>query len=107
MDSLWLSAGLVPLVRRQGLHRQGVDLFAHAVAQRRVDQLVALDAALAGERARHDQRLEVLPIAGHLDVLARNPGLDTRLDAFRSHHLSLYPDRRSSTQSNDTKKKLA
>jgi hypothetical protein len=35
------------LFRGQGLHRQRVDLFAHAVAEGGVDDLVALDAALA------------------------------------------------------------
>src|SRR5687768_14105482 len=82
----------LPLLRRQRLHRQGVDLLAHAVAKGGVDQLVALHAALAGEGARHHHRLEVLPVAEHLEVLAGEPARDSRLHAFRCHHLSLYPD---------------
>ena len=84
-----------------------MDFLAHAVAERGIDQLVTLHAALAGKVAANDEGLEVLAIADHLEVLASEPGLDSRLDAFRSYHLSLYPDLSSSTQSNDTKKKLA
>src|SRR5436190_16797572 len=81
-----LSTG-APLLRRQRLHRQGVDFLAHALAERCVDQLVALHAAPAFEFLRHDDRLEVLAVADHLDVLAREPGFDSLFHAFRRHHL--------------------
>ena len=38
--------------------------------ERGIDELVALHAALAGERRAHDQRLEVLAVADDLDALA-------------------------------------
>jgi hypothetical protein len=63
-----------------------VDLLAHALAKRRVHQLVPLDAVPAGELARNDERLEVLAIAEHFHVLARESGLDRLLDAFGSDH---------------------
>src|SRR5258706_227175 len=75
-----LSIG-APFLRRERLHRQRVDFLAHAIAQGRVDQLVALHAAPAFELARNDDRLEMLAIAGHFDVLAREPGLDASLHA--------------------------
>ena len=106
MASLWLGASFFPFVRRQSLHREGVDFLPHAVAERRVDELVALHAAPAGESARHNDRLEVLSVADYLEMLAREPGLDSCLHAFRRHHLSLYPDLNINTHANDTKKKL-
>ena len=50
----------------QRLHRQGVDLLAHSIAQGLIDPLVALDAAGALEFGRHDGGEEVPPVA--LDV---------------------------------------
>src|SRR3954466_5673167 len=41
----------LPLLGRERAHGQGVDFLAHALAQRGIYQLMALDAALAGERA--------------------------------------------------------
>src|SRR5258706_5507171 len=81
------------LLGGQRLHRQRVDLGAHAAAERAVNQLVALHARLAGEGARHHQRLEMLAVAAHLDALAGEPGLDAAFHAFRGHHQerSLYP----------------
>src|SRR5262245_13830955 len=52
-----LSTGL-PLLRGQRAHRQRVDFLAHALAERRVNQLVPLHAITAGELAGNDQRLE-------------------------------------------------
>src|SRR5436190_4366238 len=75
-----LSTGF-PLLRRQRAHRQRVDFLAHALAERRIDKLVALHAIASGERIGNDQRLEVLAVADHFHVLAREPGLDARLDA--------------------------
>src|SRR5258706_2484698 len=86
------SSGLPPVMsslsiapcffRRQGLHRQRVDFLAHAIAQRLVDQLVALHTVLALEGGRHDQRLEMLPVAAHLDAFAGEARLDSALYAF-------------------------
>src|SRR5258706_16303675 len=45
---LSLSTGF-PFPGRERTHRQRVDFLAHALAERRVDELVALHAALAGE----------------------------------------------------------
>src|ERR1044072_6015985 len=70
-----------PLLRRQGTHREGVDFLAHAIAERRIDELVALHAVAAGELIRDHQRLEVLAVADHLDMLAGERGLDRLLDA--------------------------
>src|SRR5262245_16591175 len=44
----------------QRLHGKRMDLFSHAIAERLVDELMPLHAVLALERARHDDRLEVL-----------------------------------------------
>ena len=60
-----------------------MDLLPHALTQGGVDQLVALDPVAAGERARYDQRLEVLPVAADLDVLAGEAGFDAAFDALR------------------------
>ena len=59
-----------------------MDLLAHTLAERGVDQLVALHAAPALEGARHHQRLEVLAVADDFDVLAGEAGLDACLDAL-------------------------
>src|SRR6266850_603791 len=83
MRSLSTSA---PLLGRKGAHRQGVDLLAHALAERRIDALVALHPAAAGELRGHDHRLEVLAVADHLDVLAGQPRFDALFDAVRRDH---------------------
>src|SRR5687768_8626437 len=57
-----LSTG-APLLGREGANGQRVDLFAHALAQRGIHELVALHAAAAGELARDDDGLEVLAVA--------------------------------------------
>src|SRR5712692_1237633 len=82
------SLSSLPLLRGERAHRQRVDFFAHALAERRVHELVALHAAAAGEGARYDQRLEVLPVARDLDVLAGESRLDPGLHAFRCHHFT-------------------
>src|SRR5882762_9520880 len=72
--------GGCPLGRGQRLHRQGVDLLAHSIAQGLVDLLMASHAARAFEFARHDGREEMAPIAFHLEVLAGQPLRDESLD---------------------------
>ena len=64
-----------------------MDLLAHALAEGGVDQLVTLDAALAGELRLNHHRLEVLAVAEHFDVLARETAFDALFHAFWSHHL--------------------
>ena len=64
-----------------------MDLLAHALTQRRVDELVALHAAAAGELGRYHQSLEMLAVANHLDALAGEPRLDAALYAFRGDQL--------------------
>src|SRR5262245_58461184 len=51
-----------PFFGGEGLHRQRMDFRAHAIAQRLVDALVLLDAALAAKLAAHDERLEMLTV---------------------------------------------
>src|SRR5258705_3353110 len=85
INSLSMPAG-VPLRGRQRLHRQRVHFLAHAIAQRRVDQLVPLDQRQALERRGNDHCFPVLAVAGHLDVAARQGGFDRMLDGLRSGH---------------------
>src|SRR5882672_5067039 len=61
-----LSTG-APFLRSERAHRKRVDLLAHALAERGIDQLVALHAAAAGKFRRNDERLEMLAVARHLD----------------------------------------
>ena len=68
--------------RGERFHRQRVDLFAHAVAQRGVDDLVALDRALAREGRRDDDGLEVLAIAFDFEVGAFEAGGNVAVDQF-------------------------
>src|SRR5205807_3767153 len=63
-----LSTG-APLLRRERAHGQRVDLLAHALAERRIDQLVALHAAAAGEFGGDDERLEMQAAASNNDLL--------------------------------------
>src|SRR5882672_1230561 len=57
-----LSTGF-PLLRSQRAHRQCVDFLAHALAERRVNELMALHPIASGELLGNDQRLEVLAVA--------------------------------------------
>src|SRR5262249_47814121 len=75
-------------LRRQRLHRKCVDLLAHALTERRVHELVPLDAIPALEFLRHDDGLEMLAVADHLDVLASESRLNALLHAFNGHHFN-------------------
>src|SRR5450631_3482282 len=81
-------ASLSTLGGGQRLHRQRVDFGAHAIAQRAIDELVALDARESFEGRAHDQRLEMLAVAVYRDVLAGESCLDGALDVFGSRHVS-------------------
>jgi len=64
----------------QRLHRQGMDLLAHPVAERAVDALVSGDPGRALELGRDDGGEEMAPVAFDFDVLARQPVGDEALD---------------------------
>src|SRR5256885_4217307 len=80
-----LSTG-APLLGRERAHRQRVDFLAHALAERRVHELVALHAVAPGELGRDDQRLEVLAVAQDFEVRAGEARPDALLDAFGRAH---------------------
>src|SRR3954468_10600141 len=80
-----LSTG-APLLGRQRAHGERMDFFAHALTERAIHQLMALHSIAPGELRRDDQRLEVLPVADHLDVLAAEPCFNALFDAFRRDH---------------------
>ena len=61
---------------------------AHAIPQRPVDRLVLLDPGLAAEFRAYDHRLEMLAVADHLDVIAREAVLDVRPDLFGGDHFN-------------------
>ena len=91
-----------------------MNFFAHAIAERGIDQLVALDAAFTGELRGDDHGLEVLAVADHLQVLARKAAFDAAFYAVRGNQwrfsfyvLSLYPDLSSKRQAVATATKLA
>src|SRR3989454_8611963 len=75
-----------PLLGCQRAHRKGMDFLAHALAERRVNQLMALHAAPSRKLPGYDQRLEMLSVADHFHMLAGEPRCDPRLHAFRRHH---------------------
>src|SRR4051812_46972385 len=77
-----------PFFGGQRLHGQRMDFFAHPVAEGGIDHLVPLDTAAALEGGRHDHGLEVLAVAGDLDVLAGKACLDSLLDAVGGDHVS-------------------
>src|SRR3954464_1314713 len=98
-----------PLLGCERAHREGVNLLAHAFPERRVNQLVSLHAVAAAELGGNDQRLEVLSVADHLDMLAGKARFDPVLDAVRRDHqyLSLKPDFRIQSVAEHTAKREA
>src|ERR1700687_5467804 len=72
-----------PLRRRQRLHRQRVDFLTHPVTERAVHELMLLDLGQAREGGANDHGLEMLTVAGNLDMLAGKAGLNRALDVFR------------------------
>src|SRR5262249_36869759 len=79
-------AALGPFFGREGLQRERVDLVADAWPERRVHELVALQAALAGERRGDDRRL-VVALAVGFDARARASEVlfDQRCEVARVH----------------------
>src|SRR5919204_2667160 len=78
-----------PLRRCERTHGKRMDLFAHALTERGVHELMALHAVSALELARYDERLEMLAVARDLDMLAGESRFDAVLYAFGCHHRSL------------------
>ena len=64
-------------------------LFAHAVTERAIDELVLLHLRLAAKLVAHDHRLEVMTVSGHFHVMALQAVLDDGFDLFLT--LLLYP----------------
>src|SRR5689334_25014107 len=54
---------VLPLLLRERAHGKRVELLLHAPAESRVDELMALHAALGGEPRRVEERLEMPPVA--------------------------------------------
>src|SRR5438128_702156 len=84
MTSLSMLVALGPLFGRQRLHRQGMDLITHAIAQRAIDELVLFNFGQPTEGSAHDDGLEMLTVTDHFDVLASKPCLDRAFDVVRS-----------------------
>src|SRR6478752_8519462 len=83
----WRRSGRVSgagvLGRGERLHRQRVDLLAHAVAEGAVDALVAGDPVRALELGGDDGGEEMAAVALDLEVLAGEVGGDEALDVAR------------------------
>ena len=72
-----------PLFGRERLHREGMDLLAHAIAQRAVHELVLAHLGQSAEARAHDDRFEVPAVAGDFDVIALEALLDALPDEIR------------------------
>ena len=75
-----------PLVRRECLHRKGVDFFTHTVTQCGVNDLVALHARLACERGGDDDRLKMGTVAFDGEMFAIEFFADVSLYCFWGDH---------------------
>src|SRR5687768_5175973 len=80
-----LAAGARPLFGRQRLHRERVDLLAHALAERAVHELMLPHARQSTEARAHDDRLEMMSVAGDFDVVALEALLDASANGFWIH----------------------
>src|SRR5262249_26640470 len=82
---------LARLFRGERLDRERVDLAAHGVAERAVHELVAGEAALAGELRGDDARGEVgVVVRLHVHLRAAQPGADEARDVFWVHGAILH-----------------
>src|SRR5262249_4592775 len=77
----------IGLLGRERAHRQRVYLLAHALAERGVHELVTLHPRFPAEGLAHDQRLEVLAVAGHAHFAARQSRLDVAAQVLGCHHV--------------------
>ena len=69
--------------RSECFHRQRMNFFTHAVAERSVDELMTLYQPLASKCGRDDQRAEMLTVALDFKVRALQAAGDVILDEFR------------------------
>lgn len=81
----------VPFGGCERLHRQCVNFLTHTVAQRAIDNLVALDARLAFECASHNHGLKVRAIAIDGEVFAIELGAEITFNVFGRDHEYLLP----------------
>src|SRR6266704_5910282 len=81
-----MSLSIRRLFGSERAHRQRMNLPAHALPERRIDELMALHAALAAERFAHDERLEVLSVAHDAHLAAPQSFLDVALNLLWRHH---------------------
>ena len=81
----------MPVLRCERLHRQGVDLLAHAFTQRLVYELVLLYSPLAPESLADDDGFEMVAVPRHLDVVAGELFLNVGLDLFGGNHFQFRP----------------
>ena len=75
-----------PLVRRERLHREGMDFFAHTVAQCAIHDLVALNARFACESRGDDDCLKMRTVAFDGEVFAIKFFADIGLYCFWGDH---------------------
>jgi hypothetical protein len=68
-----------------------VDPITHLGAEHVVNEPVLSDPAQTRERARGDDRVEVVPVAGDLGTGPRNPGLDPLFQLLGSCRHALKP----------------
>jgi hypothetical protein len=62
-----------------------MNVFAHAIAERRVDELVLTDFRLPSKKCAHDDGFEVPAVTGNFDVLTFQTILDALLDQIGVH----------------------
>lgn len=77
---------LLPFGGRQRLHRQRMNLFAHAIAQCAVHNLVALHARFALKGGGDNHGLKVRTIAIDGEMFAIEFGAQVSGDVFRGDH---------------------
>ena len=75
-----------PLVWRECLHREGVNFFAHTVAQCSVNDLVALNPRLACERSGDDDCLKMRTVTFDGEMFAIEFFADICLYCFWGDH---------------------
>src|SRR5678815_5359913 len=73
-------------LRGQRFDRQRMNIAAHEIAERAVDDLMPSKAPFSGEFRRHDARGEMrVVVRFDVDLRAREPGADEFCDLLRSH----------------------
>jgi hypothetical protein len=80
-----LSTSAPPFLGRERLHRERVYVFAHALAERFVDELMLTHFREPSEKRAHDHRFEMATITGHFDVIALKAFFDALLDEIGRH----------------------